>query len=100
MSKDLRERLQGEVLKIEKTGETRRDEEGNVWEKCVFTIKLTNFSKRTPGRELPKHLEGKVIKLVRWCCFDWHYKVGVKKTLTPEETEAVLKGEKTDTVYW
>jgi hypothetical protein len=45
-------------------------------------------------------LAGKEVKLVRWCCHDWHYKTGVKKTLEPDETEAVLKGEPTSTVYW
>jgi hypothetical protein len=92
--------LQGTVLGVEKTGETKKDEEGNVWEKCIFDIELTGFSKRTPGEELPSELRGKKVKLVRWCCFDWHYKTGVRKTLEPEETEAVLKNKPLDSVYW
>ncbi len=92
--------LQGTVLSIEKTGEKKKDEEGNVWEKCIFSLELTGFSKRTPHEELPSELKSKKIKLVRWCCFDWHYKTGVRKTLEPEETEAVLKNKPLDSVYW
>lgn len=39
-----RRRLQGKVLGMEKTGE-KRDERGKLWEKCIFTVKLTGFSK-------------------------------------------------------
>lgn len=92
--------LRGTVLSVERTGEIKVDDEGLRWERCVFTVKLDGFSKRTPGEKLPEGLLGKEVKLVRWCCFDWHYKAGVKKTLEPDETEAVLKGEKTETVYW
>jgi len=91
--------LQGKVLSIEKTGE-KRIEGGEEWEKCIFNLELTGFSKRTPEEKLHAETEGKRIKLIRWCCFDWHYRVGVKKTLEPDETEAVLKGEKTTTVFW
>ncbi|MEM2135483.1 MAG: hypothetical protein Q6366_002825 [Candidatus Freyarchaeota archaeon] len=92
--------LQGTVLNIEKTGEKKKDEEGNIWEKCIFSLELTGFSKRTPHEELPSELKGKKVKLVRWCCFDWHYKTGVRKTLEPEETEAVLKNKPLNSVYW
>ncbi|MEM2083684.1 MAG: hypothetical protein QXY18_06620 [Nitrososphaerota archaeon] len=97
---DRRPRLQGIVLSIDKTGEKKIDEEGNEWEKCIFTLELTNFSKRTPELSVPEEIKGKKIKLVRYCCFDWHYKIGIRKTLDPEETEAVLKNKKTETVYW
>ena len=93
-------RLQGKVLDIEKTGNFVLDEEGERWEKCIFTVKLSNFSKRTPEETVPKKLKGKKVKIVRYCCFDWHYKLGVRKTLDPDETEAVLKGSPTKTVYW
>ena len=33
------------------------------------------------------------VRVVRWCCLDWHYRTGVRATLTREETEAVLGGE-------
>ena len=92
--------LQGRVSSIEKTGEKKEDEEGNLWEKCVFTLELTGFSKRTPDQLIPPDLKGKVVKLVRWCCFDWHYKLGVTKTLESDETEAVIIGKPTATVYW
>jgi hypothetical protein len=92
-------KLQGIVVDIEKTGESKTDEEGSKWEKCVFTIELTNFSKRTPDEVLPDSIKGKKVKIVRFCCYDWHYKLGVKKTLDPCETEAVLVGKQTETVY-
>ncbi|MFB0559956.1 MAG: hypothetical protein ACETWM_01805 [Candidatus Lokiarchaeia archaeon] len=92
--------LQGTVLDIEKTGEKKEDEEGNLWEKCIFSLELTGFSKRTPKEVVPSGLESKKVKLVRWCTFDWHYKTGVRKTLEPDETEAVIQGEPTDSIYW
>ncbi len=92
--------LQGTVFGVEKTGEKKKDEEGNVWEKCIFSLELTGFSKRTPDEVASSALKGKKIKLVRWCCFDWHYKKGVRKTLESDETEAVLKGKPTGSVYW
>ena len=93
-------KLQGVVLDIERTGETITDEEGEKWEKCIFTVELTKFSKRTPNEMIPENLKGKRVKIVRYCCFDWHYKLGVTKTLEPEETEAVLNGKPSVTVYW
>lgn len=93
-------KLQGTVIAIEKTGDTIVDEEGNKWEKCIFTIQLNGFSKRTPEEKMPENLKEKTVKLVRYCCFDWHYKLGTRKTLEIEETEAVLNGAPTKTVYW
>lgn len=93
-------KLQGIVLDIEKTDEKRKDGEGNLWKKCIFNLELSSFSKRTPKEVMPSKLKGKKVKLVRWCCFDWHYKLGVKKTLEPDETEAVVKGKSTASVYW
>jgi len=93
-------KLQGTVVEIERTGEYIVDQDGDRWEKCIFTIELTGFSKRTPNEVLPEHLKGKKVKIVRYCCFDWHYKLGVRKTLEPDETEAVLRGEPTETVFW
>ena len=93
-------KLQGRVTDIEKTGESITDDEGLKWEKCVFSIELTNFSKRTPEEVVPEEVKGKQVKLVRYCCFDWHYKLGVRKTLEPDETEAVLAGNPMKSVYW
>jgi len=93
-------KLQGRVLEVKKGGEFIVDKDGERWEKCVFTVELTNFSKRTPQEALPEKLREKKVNLVRYCCFDWHYKIGVRKTLEPDETEAVLKGVPTKTVYW
>jgi len=92
-------KLQGMVNEIEKTGQfiVRDDEK---WEKCIFTVEVTNFSKRTPDEVVPDHIKGKKVKLVRHCCFDWHYKLGVRKTLEPDETEAVLSGKPIKSVYW
>lgn len=83
-------RLQGVVLEVVPTGEVLVDEYGETWRKCVVSVQLTGFSKRTGG-ELPPALRGKVVKVVRWCCYDWHFKVGCRATLTPEETEEVLR---------
>jgi len=92
-------KLQGKVLDVEKTGEfIKKDSE--KWEKCIFTIELVKFSKRTPEEVLSDNLKAKRIKLVRYCCFDWHYRLGVMKTLEPEETEAVLNGKPIETFYW
>lgn len=93
-------KLQGRVIDIKRTGEFITDDEGNQWEKCIFIVELTNFSKRTPNEIIPEEIKGKRVKLVRYCCFDWHYKLGVRKTLEPDETEAVLRKEPTKTVYW
>jgi len=92
--------LQGLVKAVEKTGEKKTDKDGIDWERCVFDIELVGFSKRTPEEVLPESLRGKRVKLVRWCAFDWHYKLGVRKTLETDETEAVLRKTPTDTVYW
>lgn len=97
---DKARRLQGRVLEVERTGEKKKDEEGNEWERCIFTLELVGFSKRTPEEVLPERFRGRRVKLIRWCCFDWHYKLGVRKTLDPDETEAVLGGRPTETVYW
>lgn len=100
MSKSKVRKLQGTVTRIDKTEERKKDEEGNVWEKCVFTVELKGFSKRTPKEVMPPELKGKKVKMARWCCFDWHYKLGVRKTIEPDETEAVIDGKPTATVYW
>ncbi|MEM3028150.1 MAG: hypothetical protein QW220_05445 [Candidatus Bathyarchaeia archaeon] len=97
---DKRPRLQGIVKEIERTGEFFQDEDGNKWEKCIFTLELTGFSKRTPDKIPPRELLGKRVKVIRYACFDWHFKLGVRKTLEPDETEAVLKGERIETVFW
>lgn len=93
-------KLQGIVESVERTGEKIVDSYGIEWEKCIYTIKLTGFSKRTPEERLPEELKGKRIKLIRWAAFDWHLKLGVKKTLEPDETEAVIRGEPSETVFW
>jgi hypothetical protein len=99
-SKEETRKLQGIVVDIEKTGEKKKDEKGDLWKKCIFSIELTGFSKRTPKEVMPSGLENKRVKLVRWCCFDWHYELGVRKTLEPDETEAVLNGEPTASIFW
>lgn len=78
----------------------RKDDEGITWEKCIFEIELTGFSRRTPGETFPERLKGKKVKIIRWCAFDWHYKLGVRKTLEPSETETILEGKPTMTVFW
>jgi hypothetical protein len=92
-------RLKGRVIAIEKTGETVT-REGEPWEKCIFTLEVTRFSKRTPSEVVPENLRGKKVKLVRHCLYDWHYGLGVEKTLSPEETESLLRGKPSSTVFW
>jgi hypothetical protein len=92
-------KLQGRVIDKKNTGETITDEKGNEWERCIFTVELTNFSKRTPNEIIPEEIKRRKVRLVRYCCFDWHYKLGIRKTLEPDETKAVLTGNSTETVY-
>jgi len=92
-------RLKGRVIEVEKTGETIT-KEGETWEKCIFTLEVTRFSKRTPDEVVPDNLKGKKIRLVRHCLYDWHYKLGVEKTLSPEETDSLLRGTPSSTVFW
>ncbi len=91
---DKRPRLIGAVSKIEKTGEKVKDNEGFEWEKCVFTLSLKNYSRRTPELELDSRLIGKEVKIIRYCLHDWHYKLGVNKTLLDcKETQEVLSNK-------
>lgn len=92
-------RLKGRVIAVEKAGETVT-REGETWEKCIFTLEITRFSKRTPEEVVPDHLKGKMIKLVRHCLYDWHYTLGVEKTLSAEETDSLLQGKQTSTIFW
>jgi len=100
MKIDSRRRLQGTAVNLEETGETRTDDEGTNWHRCIFAVELTGFSSRTPRERLREQSMRKQVKLARWCSQGWHRKLGVLKTLEPDETEAVLKGEKIDTVLW
>lgn len=99
MPKKIR-KLQGTVVDINRTGESKSDDEENRWERCIFTVELDGFSKRTPEEAISERLKGKKIKLVRYCCFDWHYKLGVRRTLDPDETEAVLMDKQIESVFW
>lgn len=92
-------KLQGIVVGIEKTGEFK-DIDDEKWQKCIFTVRITDFSRRTPEEIVPKDIKGKIVRMVRYCCYDWHYKTGFKKTLEPEETESLLNGKPIETVYW
>jgi len=90
---DKRPRLKGTVLEINRTGEKEKDSEGVEWDKCIFTLSLGSYSKRTPELQLEKKFVGKKIKIMRYCSYDWHYKIGVSKTLEPGETKQVLTGK-------
>jgi hypothetical protein len=81
-------KFRGEVLSIEKTAETRKDEHGETWSNCIFTVKLTDsnsVTKETVGRQWI----GKTIRLKRWCCYRWHYKTHVRITIGNEELSAL-----------
>jgi len=92
-------RLKARVVAVQKTGETATID-GEAWEKCIFTLEVTCFSKRTPEEVVPSDLRGRIVKLVRHCLYDWHYKLGVEKTLSPEETESLLQGKQSPTIFW
>jgi hypothetical protein len=92
-------RLKARVIEVEKTGETVT-REGETWEKCIFALEVTRFSRRTPDEVVPDNLKGKKIKLVRHCLYDWHYRLGVEKTLSPEETDGLLRGKPSSTIFW
>jgi hypothetical protein len=85
--------LQGIVVDIIKTDEYRVDEEGSKWFKCIFIVELTRFSKRV-REEIPRDLKNARVEVVRWCSYDWHFRKGVRITLTEEETDRVLQSLK------
>jgi hypothetical protein len=91
--------LKGIVIAVQKTGETRAVD-GETWEKCVFTLEITRFSKRTPNEIVPDNLKNKKVKLVRHCLYDWHYKLGIEKTLSAKETDSLLRGEPSSAIFW
>jgi len=85
-------RLRGTILNIERTAEKKKDDEGIVWEKCIFDVKIDGLSKGADNNKaLLKKVIGKKVKVVRWCAFDWHYKIGSKITLEPEEVKSFLE---------
>jgi len=92
-------RLQGRVVGIEETPDRREDVNGAIWKRSVFTLEITNFSMRTPDLVVPGTIRGRKVKLSRWCCYSWHYNTDIRKTLTEEETEAVLKGQPNKIVF-
>jgi len=96
---DTGRRLKGKVLAIDKTGETTT-KDAETWTRCIFTIEITRFSKRTPYETVPEELKGRKIKLVRYCLYDWHYRLGIEKTLSPHETNCVMQGRQSSTVFW
>ena len=91
--------MKGIVIAVQKTGETATVD-GETWEKCVFTLEITRFSKRTPNEIVPDSLKSKKVKLVRYCLYDWHYKLGVEKTLKAEETDSLLRGKLSSAIFW
>ena len=94
-----RPRLKGKVIAVLKTGRTTAVN-GATWEECVFTVEIAHFSKRTPKEIIPDSLKSKKVKLVRYCLYDWHYKLGVEKTLNAEETDCLLRGQPSSTISW
>lgn len=92
-------KLKGKVVAVEKTPEIE-DRGGEKWTRCIFTLRLTRFSSNFPTELISQNLKDKEIKLVRYCLYDWHFKLGTEKTLDPEETAAVLEDKPTKTVFW
>lgn len=83
--------LRGVVTDAKRTEDFSIDEDGREWRKCLFRVRLSSFSRRTKNRKLPKEIHGKIVDVVRYCTFDWHFRVGRFITLTPEETITVLR---------
>lgn len=42
----------------------------------------------------------KKVKVARNCLHDWQYRLEMKKMLEPDETEAVIEGRPSGSVYW
>lgn len=91
--------MKGKVIAVEKTAETE-EREGEKWTKCIFTLRLTRFTGRHPAELIPENLKEKEIKLVRYCLYGWHYRIGAEKTLEAEETAAIVAGQPMKTVFW
>ena len=92
------DKIKGKTIEIQRTGEVVKRGDEN-WEKCIFTLELTRLTTSSTER-FPPVLKGKIIRIVRYCLYDWHYKLGVEKTLEPEETKAVIDGKPTENIYW
>lgn len=92
-------KIQGIVVEAKPIDESRKFE-GQEWRKYIFTLDKLKFSKRVKKERLPASLKGKKVKLIRYTLYDWHNKIGTKKTLTIEETNAVLNGNPIETVFW
>lgn len=91
-------KLKGKTIEIQRTGEVVKRGDEN-WEKCILTLELTRFAADST-EQFPPALKGKIIRIVRYCFYDWHYKTGVERTLEPGETKAVIDGKPTASVYW
>ena len=95
------ERLVGELEKIEPVegGASSVDEYGMRWEEHIRHIRLVGYRQGNQiVRELPKNLEGKVIKQQRKLCiepgYEWHFKTKhidrpVLITFSEEETKKI-----------
>jgi len=93
-----KKRLQGTVTKVEPT-DTTKVINGERWRKVILTLGSLRFSKRV-REEILENWKNKKVKLTRYTLYDWHSQVGARKTLTIEETEAVLDGQIKETVLW
>jgi len=100
MKIDSRGRLKGIAVNLEETGETRTDDGGDRLAQmhlhCGASRLLLKNSWRTAKRTVDAEA-GEVGSLV---LSGPASKAELVKTLGPDETEAVLKGEKIDTVFW
>jgi hypothetical protein len=80
-------KLRAVVTNVEKTSEKYRDQYDTVWEKCVVEIEIIGASKRFKDETLLQKLTGRRAKIIRWCAYDWHCKVGTRITLDVEELQ-------------
>ena len=58
---------------------------------CLHTG-LTCLSEGDFQKQIHAALKGKRVKITRYCFYNWHFMLGIEKTIEPEETEAIFKG--------
>lgn len=82
------------------SGQIMKNADDEKREKCVFIPEPTRLSSRAPAERIPSSLKGEKVKIARYCPYDWHYELDIEKTLEPDETEPVLEGKPSGTMYW
>jgi len=82
-------KLRAIVTNVEKTSEKYKNQYDTVWEKYVIEVEIIGASKRFKDEALLQRLIGKRVKIIRWCAYDWHCKIGSRITLDVEELQTL-----------